>query len=104
MSLTIPYYAVLLHEIVLRGDEGSFLSIPIEICEYILTFCDDRVEVIHRKDLIPIGFLYCIIKMKPMKDIISKQELDICCECSEWRRRCRCQKNKLNYLRNVCCE
>lgn len=74
-------------------------KLPIEICEYIITFSDVAVPVMLNRDNAMIGWFYFRLPFKHISQIRYESELDICKLCTNWSTNCVCkQLLKKKYL------
>ena len=66
--------------------------LPIELCEHILSFSDDRVPVICSKETTTLGWFYYSVYSKRISDVINEEELDLCKKCKNWSFECVCNQ------------
>ena len=64
--------------------------LPLEICEYILSFTNAVVPVVRGKDETPVSLFCYTVKYKRLNEIKNFSELDICGKCQQWRKDCMC--------------
>ena len=70
-------------------------SLPVELCEHILSFADEEVPVIFDKASTPVGWFFYSKRYKMISEIVHKSELDLCNKCDNWVNYCDCVTVKL---------
>ena len=80
-----PYFAQLM----------SSGPLPIELCDYIISFTDDFVPVVSSREDVPLtGWFYYSVPFKRISEIQTEEELDICKCCRTWRTKCKHKRRR----------